>query len=107
MKLTVTSIMNMSEDEIYASIEPIIEQIYQEYKYLNLSKEDMKQIVGSVIVQSVTDYSSDKNYDSYLQDLLRKRLDYETQQKLKEDDKKEAIINSYINNSTDRLQKRP
>ena len=98
MKLTVTSIMNMSEDEIYASIEPIIEQIYQEYKYLNLSKEDMKQIVGSVIVQSVTDYSSDKNYDSYLQDLLRKRLDYETQQKLKEDDKKEAIINSYINN---------
>lgn len=97
MKLTVTSIMNMSEDEIYASIEPIIEKIYQEYKYLNLSKKDMKQIVGSVIVQSVTDYSSDKNYDSYLQELLKKRLDDETQQKLKEDDQKEEIINRFIN----------
>ena len=84
MKLTLQNIKNSDIQKIYNELLPNISKIYKQNCLLNITKEEIDNIVFEVIKKSQSDYDESVNYIDYIKKNIKIRLSLLLKSKLED-----------------------
>lgn len=90
-------IKDMNNIDIYNKYAYYINQVYEEYAFLNIDREEYKRIVLKLINKSKKRYDAKCPYKVYLKDIINDHLLKYLNKELTDDDKEVDIISNYIN----------
>ncbi len=62
MKLNLKKIQQLNSKQIYDSLLPMIDELYNSFKYINISYEDFKELVLNEICDSKKTYKGNQDY---------------------------------------------
>ena len=97
MKLTLQNIKNSDIQKIYNELLPNISKIYKQNCLLNITKEEIDNIVFEVIKKSQSDYDERVNYIDYIKKNIKIRLSLLLKSKLEDNTFAFNLISNYIN----------
>ena len=97
MKLTLQNIKNSDIQKIYNELLPNISKIYKQNCLLNITKEEIDNIVFEVIKKSQSDYDESVNYIDYIKKNIKIRLSLLLKSKLEDNTFAFNLISNYIN----------
>lgn len=97
MKINIKNIQNLDSEQIMTLLLPKIENIYNDMKYMEISKEEFYNLVLKEIENSKINYNGDIDYAKYIISKIDAILVNEIKEKLLEDEIAIKIINNYIN----------
>lgn len=92
-------IKDLSYDDIYASLLPIINQVYAKYDYTDISEYEYGGLIMDVIKNSIDNIPNIKEntIDNYFHNALKTAMDKYVGDLLKKETKAFSILNNYIN----------
>ncbi len=96
MDLRLEDIQRFKPQEIYHILDPILEKIYNEYKYIELSEESYQQIVLKEITASKKTFTEDLSYTTFIQKRIKKQMKQKVQEFLLDPQMTCKVINNYI-----------
>ena len=103
MGLGLYKLQKMSVLEIYNNTISIVNETYDTYSFLNMSKEEFDNLVINVIEEAKNTYDGKTDYSIYLKKQLNKALKEELTNILSDDSNVFNIINGYINKNLKRV----
>ena len=96
MKSKKTTLQSMSTEDIFKSLMPLIDKLYNEYDYIEVSKDDYYNIVLNEIDYNKKETLDDKEFKKRLKKKIKFILDDRIYENLKDKEKATNIINKYI-----------
>ena len=101
MELNKELIHNLDTITIFKEIIPYLNNIYESFNYLDLSKEDFNKIVIEEINITKNEYNGETKYINYISNKIKLVIINLLKEKVKVYDDMINIINNYINNNFD------
>ena len=96
MNINHQNIKELTNKQILEEYTKLIKDVYEEYAYLKLSKEQFTKLVLETIDKTKKDYNEDIAYESYLENALHNEMNNQVRKKLKTSDTI-SIIDNFIN----------
>ena len=87
----------MSPHEIYSNLLPTIDDIYNNFKYIEMPLEDYNELVLKEIINSKKTYNGSEPYLNFIKDKIISSLSEKIRALLNNSDTSFKIINNYIN----------
>ena len=91
-------ILKLDNLAIYDRYNHLFEEIYNSFKYLNMSKEEYKAIVIDVIDKSKRNYNGKVSYSTYIKNTVNNAMNAIVSERINTEDDQMAIIIDYVNN---------
>ena len=89
-------ILKLNNNEIYNKYIAEIEDLYKDFDYLNISKNELKKIVFLAIDKSKKDYNGNKDYLLLLKDFINTELSIKIAELMSNPRLRKKIINRFI-----------
>lgn len=97
MQITIDTINELSIDDIYNILSPLINKIYKKFSFINIPKEEYDLIVRNSILESISAYDGSGDYKKYILRRISKNILTKIQEDINDPSKAFNIINGYIN----------
>ena len=97
MEITIDTINELSIDDIYNILSPVINKIYKKFNFINISKEEYNLIVRNSILETKSTYDGSNEYNKYLLRKISKKMLAKIKEDIRDSSKAFNIINGYIN----------
>ena len=91
-------ILKLDNLAIYDRYNHLFEEIYNSFKYLNMSKEEYKAIVIDVIDKSKKNYNGKVSYSTYIKNTVNNAMNAIVSERINIEDDQMSIIIDYVNN---------
>lgn len=96
MKINSNSINKMSNEDILNEIIETIDKIYEDFSYVNISKNDYYKLVLEEIEKSKEEYKDNTSYLKYIKDKIIFKIKSIIKDKLSDSNKALDIVSRYI-----------
>ena len=104
MNINHQNVKELTNKQILEEYTKLIKDVYEEYAYLKLSKEQFTKLVLETIDKTKKDYNKEIAYASYLDNALHNEMNNQVRKKLKTSDTI-SLINNFINKNISRSTK--
>lgn len=96
MKLSLKKIEQLDAKQIYDLIEPLIKEIYENFKYIDISWAEYNDLVLQEIKNSQVTYKGEPDYQSFIKRKIKYQLAEKAKIMLKDTKKAYILIDNYI-----------
>ena len=97
MEYTLKQLQTLKTEEIYEHFSSIIRKLYQTFQYLDLPKEEYKELVKTEIENSKVVWKEEMPYSTYLKKKIKEKLSQKTKLFLSTSSTAYQVLNNYIN----------
>ena len=94
------NLVNYNDEDIYTLLIPKLENVYENYKYIIKSEDELHKVALKEIEQSKITFSGEENYLDYVLGRLTGKLDRYIALKLDDGESAVKLINRYISRMT-------
>lgn len=104
-KIKANEVKTMNSKQLFDLLLPYINDIYQQYKYTNISLDDYSKVVLEEIEKSKKTFKDTEKYIDFISNKIKYRLVEETKDKLNNPEMSFKILNDYINQNFSSISK--
>ena len=96
MIITKEKLREISNEDLYEKMLPIAQKVINSYKYLNLTEQEYKKLVFSLINISKNNYDESESYEEFFKKGLKILLSSKLKEQLHDNKKQTELIESYL-----------
>lgn len=96
MKSNLKKVLQLDEKEIYSLLLPMINNVYQIFRYIGISQEQYYELVMGEIINSKNEFKGEIEYSGYIKKRIETRLSYKIKKLNLDQDVIFSIIDSYV-----------
>lgn len=96
MKSNLKKVLQLDEKEIYSLLLPMINNVYQIFRYIGISQEQYYGLVMGEIINSKNEFKGEIEYSDYIKKRIETRLSYKIKKLNLDQDVVFSIIDSYV-----------
>ncbi len=97
MGLSSNKIKEMDSKQLYDMLLPIINEIYESFKYISINEEEYNNLVLKIIDDSKSNYDGNETYIDFINKKIRFKLSEITNNLMSNPETSFNILNNYIN----------
>ena len=96
MIITKEKLREISNEDLYEKMLPIAQKVINSYKYLNLTEQEYKKLIFSLINISKNNYDESESYEEFFKKGLKILLSSKLKEQLHDNKKQTELIESYL-----------
>ena len=96
MKLTLKNMQQMNPSQIFDCLMPEVDSVYEQFRYLNLSKKDFAVLVNQEVLRSMHTYDGVKPYTDFIKENLTSSLETVTRERMTDSKTTSILLEKYV-----------